>query len=169
MADGLCFRTATNQDAHGISLLIRRVFTADIVAGWGVDALANVHEESIGASLLNALAASAFQRVVIAREGVVAYINFTKPHLLAVLAVTSDLQGQGIGSRLIVEAIAEIDRANLGVEVLQVNATENSMPFYAKHGFFPITPMLNVEDRRFIRMALWLRPRRMGWLSNEPA
>ena len=150
-------------------MLIRRVFTADIVPGWGVDALASVHEESTGASLLNALAASAFQRVVIARDGVVAYINFTKPHLLAVLAVTSELQGQGIGSRLIVEAIAEVDKANLGVEVLQVNATESSMPFYAKHGFYPITPMLNVEDRRFIRMALWLRPRRMGWLSNQPA
>ena len=166
MTDRLCFRVASGQDVREISLLIRRVFTADIVRGWSSEALASVHEENSGTSLLNALTSSSFQRVVIAGGNVSGYINFSKPHLLAILAVSSELQGLGIGSRLILDAIAEIDKAHPTVEVLQVNATERSMPFYAKRGFYPISPMLNVAGRRFIRMALWLRPRRMGWASD---
>ena len=166
MADELRFRTASTEDAPGISLLVSRVFVPNLVNGWGVDALVSVREENSGTSLVSALSSSAFQRVVVVCSNVVAYINFTKPHLLAVLAVASELQGQGIGSRLIVDAIKDIDKAHPEIEVLHVSATENSMPFYFKHGFYPISPMLNIDDRRFIRMALWLRPRRMGWLTN---
>jgi len=166
LADELCFRTAANEDALGISMLVSRVFTPDRVPGWGAEALASIHEENSGTSLLNALASSVFHRVVIADGNVVAYVNFTKPHLLAILAVASESQGQGIGSRLIVDATTEIDKTHPEIEVLQVNATESSMPFYVKHGFYPISAMLNVDDRRFVRMALWLRPRRMGWLTN---
>jgi predicted GNAT family N-acyltransferase len=57
---------------------------------------------------------------------------------------------------MIEEAVAATDQAHPELEVLQVNATELSQPLYAKHGFYPISPMMNVAERRFVRMANWL-------------
>ena len=163
MTSEICYRPASSEDARGIAALISAVFVSAYVPGWGAEALESVHDENSETLLRAALPVTAYQRVAMRADKVVAYIHFSKPHLLAIMAVSPELQGQGLGSRLIVAALAEINTLHPDVEVLQVSATERSMPFYAKHGFYPISPMLNVMDRRFVRMALWLRPRRMGW------
>lgn len=163
MTSHIYLRQASFDDAIGIAALVNRVFTPEFVPGWGAEALASVCDEHSETSLQSAIQSCAYQRVAIADGRVVAYLIFSKPHLLSIMAVAPEAQGKGLGSGLIVDAIREIDKAYSGIEVLQVNATERSVSFYAKHGFYPISPMLNVESRRFIRMALWLRPRRMGW------
>ncbi len=163
MTGQIYFRQATFEDASGIAALVNRVFTPASVPGWSLEALASVCHEHSETSLQSALQSCAYQRVAIADGRVVAHLIFSKPHLLSIMAVVPEAQGKGLGSRLIVDAIGAVDKGYPNIEVLRVNATERSMPFYAKHGFYPISPMLNVESRRFIRMALWLRPRRMGW------
>ena len=163
MTSEICYRPASTEDARGIAALVSAVFVSANVPGWSAEALSSVRDENAEMLLQAALPLSAYQRVAISGDKVVAYINFSKPHLLAIMAVSSELRAQGLGSRLIVDAVAHIDTSHPDVEVLQVSATERSMSFYAKHGFYPICPMLNVMDRRFVRMALWLRPRRMGW------
>lgn len=156
-------RAAHVEDAPAVSRLIQSAFTPETVPGWSTAAIQSIvesnNEETLAATFSNA----ALVRVAVIEQRVVGYVCFEKPHLLAIVAVDPSHQRQGIASALIADAIAAIDQAHPELEVLQVNATELSQPLYAKHGFYPISPMMNVAERRFVRMAKWLRPMRMGW------
>ncbi|MGL4232308.1 MAG: GNAT family N-acetyltransferase [Casimicrobium sp.] len=157
------FRTATKDDAMGVASLVERTFTMALVPGWSIESLRSIHEENSAEALAVSFAQAAYQRIAIVEEKIIGYINFSKPHLLSIIAVDASQHRRGIGARLLLDAIEAIDKAYLDIELLQLSATELSQPFYAKHGFYPISPMLNVGDRRFVRMAMWLRPRRMDW------
>jgi predicted N-acetyltransferase YhbS len=161
----ICFaiRAANSDDASAASRLVQSAFTPETVPGWSVAAIQLVHESNGDASLAAMIPNAALARVAVIEQRVVGYVCFEKPHLLAIVAVDPSHQRQGIASTLIADAIAAIDQAHPELEVLQVNATELSQRLYAKHGFYPISPMMNVAERRFVRMAKWLRPMRMGW------
>jgi predicted N-acetyltransferase YhbS len=159
----LSLRTAHKDDAPYVSRLIRSAFTTNTVPGWSLSAIQSVVESNGEAAFAEKLPKAALARVASIEQRVVGYICFEKAHLLAIVAVDPAHQRQGVASALIDDAIAAIDQTHPELEVLQVSATELSQPLYFKHGFYPISPMLNVAERRFVRMAKWLRPRRMGW------
>jgi predicted N-acetyltransferase YhbS len=157
------FRPATESDAIGVASLVERTFNPVLVPGWSIESIRSVHKENRTEKLVTSFADAAHQRIAIVDDHIVGYVNFSKPHLLSIIAVDASQHRRGIGAALLLDAIAAVDKAYPDLEVLQVNATELSQPFYAKHSFYPISPMLNVLDRRFVRMAMWLRPSRMGW------
>ncbi len=164
MNTSFVIRAANESDTLAVSPLIRSAFTPETVPGWATAAIQSVHESNNEAALATTFSNAALARVALVETHVAGYICFEKPHLLSIVAVDPRHQRRGIASALIEDAIAAIDQAHPELEVLQVSATELSQPLYAKHGFYPISPMLNVAERRFIRMAKWLRPGRMGWL-----
>jgi predicted N-acetyltransferase YhbS len=157
-------RAAHKDDASSISRIVRSAFTPNTIPGWSIAAIGSILESNSEAALVGALPNAALARVAMTDQGVVGYICFEKPHLLAIVAVDQFHWRQGIASALIEDAIAAIDKAHPELEVLQVSATTLSQPLYLKHGFYPISPMLSVAERRFVRMAKWLRPKRMGWM-----
>ena len=55
--------------------------------------------------------------------------------LIGRLAVDIHFQGQGVGSRLLLDAIARIDSIEAGVFLIVVDAYESACGFYAKLGF----------------------------------
>jgi GNAT superfamily N-acetyltransferase len=64
--------------------------------------------------------------------------------LIGRLAVDTRYQGQGIGSLLILDAIARIDAIDAGVHVIVVDAYESAHAFYRKFGFAELPG----DDRR---------------------
>ncbi|TAG06130.1 MAG: GNAT family N-acetyltransferase [Betaproteobacteria bacterium] len=159
----LSFRPAATDDAAHVASLVQRTFTSNHVPGWSIESLRSIHDANSVEALVGSFSEASYQSVAVLDKQIIGYISFAKPHLLSIVAVDAAHHGQGIGSSLLRDAIDVVEKANPALEVLQVNATERSQPFYAKHGFYPISPMINVLDRRFMRMAMWLRPRRMGW------
>jgi len=55
--------------------------------------------------------------------------------LLSRLAVDLGFQGQGVGGRLLLDAIARIEAIEAGVFMIVVDAYESARGFYAKFGF----------------------------------
>jgi GNAT superfamily N-acetyltransferase len=55
--------------------------------------------------------------------------------LIGRLAVDSRYQGQGVGSLLVLDAIARIDTIDAGVYVIVVDAYQSARAFYRKFGF----------------------------------
>jgi len=66
-------------------------------------------------------------------------------------------QRQGIGSRLVERKLAHVSVAAPEISVVEVNATEYSLPFYRRHGFYPISEFIDFEGCRFMRLAYWRR------------
>ena len=158
-------RLPRESDLASITILIRTTFTVDAIPGWTRETLQTIYEENEGERLRKSVDSAAHACVAMSGEETVGYIHFSRPHLLAIIAIDPKMQGRGLGSNMLERAISEVSATNPDTELLQLSATERSEPFYSKHGFYPISPMLDVEGRRFVRMALWLRPRRLGWLQ----
>jgi predicted N-acetyltransferase YhbS len=163
MNDSFWIRAAHNADAPSVARLIRSAFTTHTVPGWSLAAIQSVVESNSEAAIAERLPNVALSRVASIEQRVAGYICFEKPHLLSIVAVDPSHQRQGVASALIEDAIAALDQTHPENEVLQLSATELSQPLYTKHGFYPISPMMNVAERRLVRMAKWLRPKRMGW------
>jgi hypothetical protein len=52
-------------------------------------------------------------------------------------------------------ALLHIENATPEISVVEVNATEYSIPFYRRRAFYPISELIDFEGCRFVRMAFW--------------
>jgi predicted N-acetyltransferase YhbS len=152
----MAFSPATSADATGIAQLLKAAFTQATVAGWSAEALDRFHDRHAPEAIDVALTTASYQRLCVSGKDVVGYIMISKPSLLTLLAVAPTYQGCGIGSYLLNLAL---DHINLyfhhQVSLVEVSATGNSAGFYRRHGFYPVSPMIEVDGRRFVRMAYW--------------
>jgi predicted GNAT family N-acyltransferase len=100
---------------------------------------------------------SVFAEVCLNEHSVIGYINCNTPRLISVVVVDPSVHRSGIGSRLLRRALEHISKVAPDASIVEVNATDFSMPFYRRHSFYPISEPFDYEGRRLVRMALWRR------------
>jgi predicted GNAT family N-acyltransferase len=157
----LKFRSFLPSEAHELSRLVLDTFTTEVTPGWSELALARLHHENRPEALASSLMSAAFHEVCTLGDAQVGVVLCSKPHLLSMIAVRDTWRGQGIGRQLVEHFIDFADREFPDNEILQVNATTYSALFYKRQGFYPISEQIDFDGCRFIRMAFWLRPRRL--------
>ncbi|MGE5095875.1 MAG: GNAT family N-acetyltransferase [Betaproteobacteria bacterium] len=96
-----------------------------------------------------------FAEVCLVRGSIVGLITSKLPRLISLLIVDPMSQRQGIGSRLIERKRAHVTAAAPEISIVEVNATEYSLPFYRRHGFYPISEFIEFDGCRFVRLGYW--------------
>jgi predicted GNAT family N-acyltransferase len=158
----LRFRSHLTSEIGALSKLVVSAFTSEATPGWSDVALARLHLENCPETLAKSMMNAAFHEVCTIGDEVVGAIQCARPHLLSMIAVRDSARGQGVGRQLVEHFIDFADRQFPENEILQVNATTYSASFYKRLGFFPISETIDFDGCRFIRMAYWLRPRRLA-------
>jgi predicted GNAT family N-acyltransferase len=158
----LKFRSDFPNEADELSRLVVDTFTTETTPGWNDVALARLHHENRPQALAKSLANAAFYEICSIGDEFIGVVLCAKPHLLSMIAVRDTMRGRGIGRQLVEHFIDFADREFPDNEMLQVNATTYSAPFYKRLGFYPISEPIDFDGCRFIRMAFWLRPRRLA-------
>ncbi len=155
MSSQLAFRPAEKGDASAISELIRRNVLPATLPDWTAAAAHRLFDENTPAAVSATIENAAFAHVCVANGSIVGYINCNSLRLISVVVVDPSVQRSGIGSHLLARALEHIATTAPDVSVVEVNATEYSMPFYRRHSFYPISELFEFEGRRLVRMAFW--------------
>jgi len=142
-------------DAESVSELVQRALLPHTLPGWTSAAVAHLFDENSPQSVRDRLKEAAFSQVCSSAGFIVGFIICKKSRLLSLLAVDPVVQRQGIGSQLIQCMLAHIAEGTPDISVVEVNATEYSLPFYRQHNFFPISEFIEFEGCRFIRLGYW--------------
>ncbi len=140
---------------HAVSDLVRRTFIPSTLPGWTVAAVNGLLEDNSPEALSARFENTAFAQVCVSDGSVVGYINCKLPRLISLLVVAPSIQRSGIGSGLLAQALGHIATNASDVSVVEVNATEHSIPFYRRHSFYPISELIEFEGCRFARMGFW--------------
>ena len=153
--DLLAYRPADESDARSLSGLAQRALRPHTLPGWTSSAVERLLRENSEQALRDYLEDATFAYVCVEAASRVGFITSKVPGLLSLLVVDPSRQRRGIGSHLVnlmLEHVAEV-APELGV--VEVNATEYSLPFYQRLGFFPISDFIEFEGCRFARLAVW--------------
>jgi GNAT superfamily N-acetyltransferase len=113
-------------------------------------------------ALREQLRESAFARVCVNESAIVGFIHCKRSRLLGLLAVHPSLQRSGIGSQLLQGMLAHVADAAPEISVVEVNATEYSLPFYRRRGFYPLSEFIEHEGCRFVRLGYWRKNPLLG-------
>jgi ribosomal protein S18 acetylase RimI-like enzyme len=149
------FRPAESSDAESISRLAHRALQPRTLPGWTGAAVERLLEGNSEPSLREHLKASAFSEVCVVRGSIVGFMTSKLPRLISLLVVDPAFQRQGIGSRLLERKLAHVSSAAPEISVVEVNATEYSLAFYRRHGFYPVSELIDFDGCRFVRLAYW--------------
>ncbi len=107
--------------------------------------------------LLNAAGLGRFGRLIKLREAMDAHHPMERAHdYLWFLGVRPEVQGAGIGSRLLASKAARLDAA--GRPAFLETATPRNVPLYARHGFETVSEYRPAPDGPLI-WAMWREPR----------
>lgn len=153
----LKFRQAGARDAPALSALVCRNILPATLPGWTAIAIARLFDESAPDALRAGVASATFACVCEASRSIVGFIACESPRIISLVVVDPSLHRSGIGSRLLAQALGYVAATAPEVSVVEVNATEYSMPFYRRHSFYPISEVIEFSGRRLVRMALWRR------------
>jgi GNAT superfamily N-acetyltransferase len=151
----LSYRSAAASDAESISKLVQRALLPNTLPGWTPAAVARLFAENSPQSLREHFAEVAFAHACLNAGSIVGFISCKKSRLLSLLAVEPAFQRHGIGSQLIQHMLAHVADVASEVSVIEVNATEYSLPFYRQRGFYPISDFVEFEGCRFVRLGYW--------------
>ncbi|TXD37230.1 GNAT family N-acetyltransferase [Lujinxingia vulgaris] len=61
------------------------------------------------------------------------------------MAVAPELQGQGVGGRLLEHALTRQALADPTLTLVWCNARQRAVPFYERHGFTIVSPLFEIE------------------------
>ena len=165
MTNHLAFRPAEENDSEAISDLVRRNICPETLPGWNAAAIEDLANNSTPQVVSLSLRNTAFANVCIVDDSIIGFINCESPRTISLLVVDPSVQRTGIGTRLLARALEHITITASDVSVVEVTATEYSMPFYRRHSFYPISEPIEFKGRRVIRMAFW---RKNPLLSVSP-
>jgi GNAT superfamily N-acetyltransferase len=91
------------------------------------------------------------------RQGeIVGIIEVLEGSHVALLFVSVELQGQGIGKTLVQKAVQQCRRDNRGLSALTVNSSINAVKAYESMGFSPTSGEQEKDGIRFVPMTLML-------------
>jgi GNAT superfamily N-acetyltransferase len=142
-------------DAESISELVQRALIPSTLPGWTSSAVAHLLDENSPRSLRDRLKEAAFSQVCSSADSIVGFIICKKSRLLSLLAIDPVVQRRGIGSQLIQGMLSHIAEVAPDISVVEVNATEYSLPSYRQRGFYPVSEFIEFEGCRFIRLGYW--------------
>ncbi len=107
--------------------------------------------------LLNAAGVSRFGRLIKLRDAMDKHHPMQRPHdYLWFLGVHPDLQGAGVGSRLLASKTARLDAA--GRPGFLETATPRNLALYQRHGFEIVADYKPADDSPLV-WAMWREPR----------
>lgn len=149
------YRKAEVSDAPALSRLAHRALQPHALPGWSDHAVRRLLDENSETALRDFVSAAAFVHVCVESDSVVGFIANKVPRLVSLLVVDPDRQRQGIGSRLLASMVDFVATHAPEVSVVEANATEYSIPFYRRHGFYPLSGFIDYEGCRFARLGYW--------------
>lgn len=155
-------RSATERDADAASLLIRRSFEALAADAWDASARAVFLTETSASALTSAIGTCACARSAFDGGHMVGFLLMKTPASLSLLFVHPSYLGRGIGRMLWESTRSIVEAAFPEVQTIELNATPNSIAFYRRIGFAPISREFQFKGCRATRMACWLPARSLG-------
>lgn len=155
MSSQFTFRAAEGPDAQQVSALVQQTFVAPTLPGWTAAAVEKLFAENSPEALRSRFETAAFAHVCVSDGLVVGHVNYKLPRLISLLVVHPSFQRLGVGSQLLEQALMQIAAAAPEISVVEISATEYSVPFYRRRAFYPISELIEFEGCRFVRMAFW--------------
>lgn len=149
------YRPAETSDGPAVSALVKRALPAETLPGWTSEAISSLLAKASPEAMRDQIAAAAFAHVAFDHESIVGFILATRSRFLNLLVVDPSLQRQGIGSHSIRHMLQHLGEAAPDLSVVEVNATEYSLPFYRRLGFYPLSEFIEFDGCRFARLGYW--------------
>ena len=156
------YRPAEGADAEAISDLVQAALLPHTLPGWTADAVAHLLSESSPQALREQFREAAFTQVCVNEGAIVGFILCKRSRLIGLLAVHPSLQRSGIGSQLLQGMLEHVAAVAPDISVVEVNATEYSLPFYRRRGFYPLSEFIEHEGCRFVRLGYWRKNPLLG-------
>jgi len=151
------YRPAQESDGPAISALRARALSNETLPGWTADAISNLLAKSASQPIRERIQEAAFAHVALDCDDIVGFILCKHPRFINLLIVEPSLQRRGIGSHLMRLMLQYLCGAAPDVSVVEVNATEYSLPFYRRFGFYPLSEFIEFDGCRFARLGYWRR------------
>lgn len=158
-------RPAELGDAQPLSALVQRALRPERLPGWSSEAVGALLSKSSAHLLREKIAAASFAHVAIADGAIVGFILCVQPRLLNLLVVDPAFQRAGIGTCLIERMLEHLASSAADLSIVEVNATEHSLPFYRRLGFYPLSEFIEFDGCRFMRLGYW---RKNPTLQRQP-
>lgn len=149
------YRAAEVSDAAALSQLARRALQPYALPGWTGPAIERLLNENSETALRGSLPEATFAHVCSESGSVVGFIASKSPRLVGLLVVDPLHQRRGIGSRLLETMFEFVAEHAPEVSVVEINATQYSLPFYRRHGFHPLSEFIDHDGCRFARLGFW--------------
>jgi predicted N-acetyltransferase YhbS len=151
------YRPAQESDGPAVSALRARALSNETLPGWTADAISNLLAKSASQPIRERIQEAAFAHVALDCDDIVGFILCKHPRFIKLLIVEPSLQRRGIGSHLMRLMLQYLCGAAPDVSVVEVNATEYSLPFYRRFGFYPLSEFIEFDGCRFARLGYWRR------------
>jgi ribosomal protein S18 acetylase RimI-like enzyme len=151
----LSYRAADLGDAEPLSALVQRALHPDRLPGWTPDAISSLLRKSYLEPLRDKIGTASCAHVAIADGAIVGFILCIQPRLLNLLVVDPPFQRVGIGTHLIERMLEHLASSAPDLSIVEVNATEYSLPFYRRLGFYPLSEFIEFDGCRFMRLGYW--------------
>ena len=155
-------RNATIVDAESAASLVKLSFDRLSAEYWAPEARHVFLTEASPEGLRSAIATCAYSAVVFDDSRLVGILLMKSPTVLSLLFVHPSCLRRGIGSLLWEQARSHLSSHFPEVRTVELNATPNSVTFYRKIGFVPLSTEFEFKGCRATRMACWLPARTLG-------
>lgn len=149
------YRNAEPADVPALSQLAHRALQPHALPGWTDHAIQRLLDENSESALRAFLPNAAFVHVCVESDSIVGFIGNKLPRLVSLLVVHPIRQRRGVGSRLLTSMFDFVAAHAPEVSVVEVNATEYSLPFYRQNAFYPLSGFIDYEGCRFARLGYW--------------
>ena len=149
------YRPAEESDADSISALVRHALLPTTLPGWTSKAITSLIAKASPEALGGLLGEAAFARVALESDSIVGFILARTWRFLNLLVVDPSFQRRGIGTQLLQLMLNHVAESAPDLSVVEVNATEYSLPFYRRLGYYPLSQLVEYDGCRFVRLGFW--------------